>query len=110
MNDDSLPLYSTLASDSDLQEIIRLFVDEMPCRTVVFETHLASGNRAELVRVAHQLKGAAGSHGFATLSRAAAELESAIKSEADQETIAAAVANLVALCHRVTTLSAPTSE
>ena len=110
MNDDSLPIYSTLASDTDLQEIVRLFVDEMPERTAVFETCLVSGNLTELVRAAHQLKGAAGSYGFAELSAAAAALELTIKSEHGQEAITAATANLIARCRRATALPAPTES
>ena len=110
MNGDSLPLCSALASDPELQEIVRLFVEEMPERMSVFEKHLASGNWGELARAAHQLKGAAGSHGFAKLSSAAAELESTIKSEADRKTIADATAALAALCRRVSSLPAPVLE
>ena len=102
MNDNSSPLCSTLASDPELREIVRLFVAEMPDRIAGFERHLVSGNRAELTRAAHQLKGSAGSHGFTTLSHAAAELESTIKSSASQEVIVSATANLIALCRRVT--------
>ena len=109
MDNDFSPLYSALASDPDLQEIVRLFVNEMPDRTATFEKHLASGDKLELSRAVHQLKGAAGSHGFMELSRAAAALESTIKANTDGEAMALATTNLIALCHRATALPAPAS-
>jgi HPt (histidine-containing phosphotransfer) domain-containing protein len=107
MSDDSSPLYSALASDQDLQEIIRLFVDEMSDRIAAFEQYLASGSWEELGRVAHQLKGSAGSHGFIMLSHAAADVVTTIRSSAGQNEIAAATARLVALCRRITALPEP---
>jgi len=53
------PIYSTLGDDPDLQDIVEMFVEEMPGRTQTFLNHLASGDWEGLCRVAHQLKGAA---------------------------------------------------
>ena len=110
MNNDSAPVYSVLAADPDLQEIVRLFVDEMPERTAVLEKHFISGNWTELARTAHQLKGAAGSYGFTELSLVAATLESSIKSDADREAIAVATESLITHCRRMTALPAPESK
>ncbi len=96
------PIYSVLASDPDLQEIVQLFVDEMSDRIARFEAEFAAKNWAELGRAAHQLKGAAGSYGFAELSPAAATLENTIKANADEATISAATDHLIALCRRTT--------
>lgn len=99
--------YSSLADDEDLKEIIGLFVEEMSERTARFEKALASQNWDELKTIAHQFKGAAGSHGFSELSIAARELEERIKSEASVEDIAAAVNKLVDMCGRATARPKP---
>ena len=99
---DSSPIYSVFASDPDLREMIRLFVAEISDRMAIFETHLASGNWTELARMAHQLKGAAGSHGFAELSVAATALDVAIRSQVGQASISVATTNVLALCRRIT--------
>ena len=107
MTTPSLPIYSVLASDPDLREVIRLFVEEMQERMRVFENELAAERWSELCRVAHQLKGTAGSHGFAELSRVAAALELTIQSNAGVQEIAAATANLIAVRQRATAKPAP---
>ena len=103
----SFPIYSVLASDPDLREVVRLFVEEIPERMQVFENELVAEHWPELQRVAHQLKGTAGSHGFAELSKVAAALESTIQSNAGVQEIAAATANLIAVCQRATAEPSP---
>jgi len=110
MTTQSSPIYSTLASDPDLREIIRLFVEEMPERIRTLETKLTTEHWSELAQTAHQLKGAAGSHGFMELSTAAATLDATIKANADKEKIAATTASLVTFCRRVTAEPAPGEE
>ena len=95
-------LYSTLADDPDLCEIVDMFVDEMPDRIANLLDQLESGNRKELRRAAHQLKGAAGSYGFDAISPSAATLEDALCSDKPEAEIQKATDSLVALCQRAT--------
>jgi HPt (histidine-containing phosphotransfer) domain-containing protein len=95
-------LYSTLADDPDLGEIVDMFVDEMPERISNLLTQLGSGNWEELRRTAHQLKGAAGSYGFDTITPLASNLEDALRSDKPEEEIQRATDSLVALCQQAT--------
>ncbi len=99
---DSELIYSCLSEDEDLREIVALFVNEMPSRIAKIEEEFSSQSWSELERTVHQLKGAAGSYGFAQLSPAAGALESLIRDEADLKEITEAKDNLVQLCKRIT--------
>jgi HPt (histidine-containing phosphotransfer) domain-containing protein len=96
------PLYSTLADDPDLGEIVEMFVNEMPDRVENLMAQLESGDWDSLRRTAHQLKGAAGSYGFETISPSAAIVEDAIRNGNPEETVRQAVQSLVDLCQRAT--------
>jgi histidine phosphotransfer protein HptB len=93
-------VYSRLAGDPDLQEIVDLFVEEMPERIATLLEQLNAADWAGLRRTAHQLKGAAGSYGFDLISPSAGKVESAIHDGQPEEQIRAAVAELADLCHR----------
>jgi histidine phosphotransfer protein HptB len=94
----STPLYSTLAEDPDLGAIVELFVEELSGRVDNLIQHLNSGHWEPLRRVAHQLKGAAGSYGFAPITSGAARLEDAIRQSLPEEEIRRACNELVELC------------
>jgi HPt (histidine-containing phosphotransfer) domain-containing protein len=74
----------------------------MPDRIARLERECAARNWLELCSAAHQLKGSAGSHGFAEISLAAAELETALKTKQPEEQITIIVQYLTRLCRRVT--------
>ena len=95
-------LYSTMADDPDLGEIVDMFVDEMPDRIANLLAQFESGNWEELRRAAHQLKGAAGSYGFDTISPSAANLEDSLSDGKPEAEIQKAADSLVALCQRAT--------
>lgn len=95
----SSPLYSTLATDPDLGEIVQLFVEEMPNRTATLRDRLNEADWEGLRRVAHQLKGAAGSYGFEPITPAAARVEDAIRQSAPEDEIRQMVEELIALCN-----------
>ena len=99
---DAEPLYSTLAEDPDLGEIVDMFVDEMPDRISKLLAQLESGSWEELRRAAHQLKGAAGSYGFDAISPSAAALEDSLRNSKPEAEIQKAAESLVALCQRAT--------
>ncbi len=94
-------VYSRLASDPDLCEIVDLFVEEMPGRVAAFLTQLDAADWEGLRQTAHQLRSAAGSYGFDAISPYAGRLESAIRDGQTEAEIHAAVNKLVDLCNRV---------
>jgi HPt (histidine-containing phosphotransfer) domain-containing protein len=91
-------LFSPLAEDPDLAEVVGLFVQEMPERTGRMLERFAASDWEGLRRAAHQLKGAAGSYGFGAISPAAARLEDAILHSRPEEEINRALQDLIALC------------
>ena len=94
-------LYSTLGTDPDLCDIVDMFVDEMPDRITCLMQLLEASNYDELARMAHQLKGAAGSYGFDAISPAAGELETAILNGQSEFVIHDTTVHLCDLCSRV---------
>jgi histidine phosphotransfer protein HptB len=100
-NDSAESVYSSLAVDPELGELVDMFVEEMPGRMASL---LDCFNRRDwngLRQSAHQLKGAAGSYGFDVVSPCAGKLESAIRDGEPEHQIYAAVTELVDLCSRV---------
>ena len=95
------PIYSSLGDDSDLGEIVELFVNEMPDRTAKLIEQREAEDWDELRRSAHQLKGAAGSYGFDQITPFAADLEASLRDGLPQEQIDAAFTTLVDFCNRV---------
>ena len=94
-------LFSTLAEDPDLAEIVAMFVDEMPERVENILNCLQSEDWDGLRRASHQLKGAAGSYGFAPITPCAGILEAAVKQTKPEEEIRKAVDELVTMCQNV---------
>lgn len=94
-------LFSSLAGDPDLGEIVDMFVDEMPGRVENLTRCLATGDWVQLGRYAHQMKGACGSYGFDQLTAPAARLEHACRETSDEQEIREALEELSQLCQRV---------
>ena len=93
-------LHSTLSADPDLREIVELFVEEMPDRMSSLLDRLDAADWEGLRRVAHQLKGAAGSYGFEPITRSAARVEDAIRESQPEQAIRRMVKELLDLCAR----------
>jgi histidine phosphotransfer protein HptB len=93
-------IYSRLASDPDLSDIVDMFVDEMPGRVEAIRKQCTEANWNDLQRTAHQLKGAAGSYGFDALSPSAGRVEAAIRQHEPEDRVRAAVEELISLCNR----------
>jgi HPt (histidine-containing phosphotransfer) domain-containing protein len=87
-----------LAGDPELAEIVEMFVAEMPDRIANFRNLFNDRKSEELRRAAHQLKGAAGSYGFDSITRAAARLEDAVKTSRLEAEIHQAIEELTDLC------------
>jgi hypothetical protein len=94
------PLFSCLAVDPELGELVSLFVSEMPDRITAMQQQLQQRDWEGLRRSAHQLKGAAGSYGFEEISPSAARLEFALRDGEAEETVHRAVEELIAFCRR----------
>ena len=101
MNDDCSPIYSSLAGDEDLGEIVALYADEMPERVAGLRKELEAGNRSQLQVLVHQLKGSAGSHGFSAVSAVAGQLDELLKTDGDREMTDALTHKLIDMCLRV---------
>ncbi|HZZ74005.1 MAG TPA: Hpt domain-containing protein [Pirellulales bacterium] len=94
------PLYSTLAADPDLGELVEMFVGEMPDRARCLAGLWAAGELDALQMAAHQLKGSAGGYGFPQLTASAARLEGSLREQAAPEILRDRTNELVALCGR----------
>jgi HPt (histidine-containing phosphotransfer) domain-containing protein len=95
------PIYSKLGSDPELSELVELFVGELPDRLAALRANYDAGQFADLARLAHQMKGAAGSYGFASVTPAAERLEVAAGKREPEDLIREALDELVALCGRL---------
>ena len=95
------PIYSVLADDPDLYDLVKMFVDEMPSRLEKLLAEFNSKNWDGLKNTAHQLKGAAGSYGFAAVTPAAAKLEDSLKQSPPEEAIQQMLNELIATCQRM---------
>ncbi len=94
-------IYSPLADDPDLCGLVKLFVDEMPSRVEELLKAYQAKDWESLRQNAHQLRGAAGSYGFESISPSAGELESAVNKKVSEETIYQCLIELTELCRRM---------
>ncbi|MEM9353931.1 MAG: Hpt domain-containing protein [Planctomycetota bacterium] len=94
-------VYSDFGDDPDLGELVEMFVDELPGRVSDLEEQASLQDWQAVCRGAHQLKGAGGSYGFASISSVGQVLESKCKSDAPEDEILQALADLAGLCGRV---------
>ncbi|MBX9855663.1 MAG: response regulator [Gemmatimonadaceae bacterium] len=68
-------LVSELADDPDLAGVVRVFALALPDRAAALAAAVRAVDDVEVLRLAHQLKGAAGSYGFPLVSTLARTLE-----------------------------------
>lgn len=93
-------LQSEFADDPEMQDLVELFVSELPERVAVLRSGLESNALEQVQRVAHQLKGASGGYGFPMIGDCAARVEVAVKTGAALEQIRRCVDELAELCRR----------
>ena len=101
VNDNPQYVYSSLAADPELGEIVEMFVEEMPGRVAILLDRFNKKDWDGLRQTAHQLKGAAGSYGFAVISPSAGKLEGVIRDGEPEHHVYEAITELVNLCSRV---------
>ena len=80
-------LFSSYGGDSEMAELVAMFVNEMPDRIEQLQRLLSATNWDELGRLAHQMKGACGSYGFEQMTPLAARLEQATRGGESVEAI-----------------------
>lgn len=85
----------------DTCDLARLYAQELGERIREFERAWDAGDMNGVIRLAHQMKGAAGGYGHAALSAAAADLESALtRAGSDPASAGDRYAELIRLCRR----------
>jgi len=101
-------ILSAFRNDPDMGGVIAEFVGHLPERLAQMRQAAGSSLWDVLRRLAHQLKGAGGSYGYACLTDAARELESPVN-QADVEGAMLALNHLAHLCERIQAGLAPDS-
>ena len=102
------PIYSSLATEPDLMELVASYVDVMPQRIATLLEAYESGNYEQMEVQSHQLKGTLGSYGFDELTPLAAQLERKVKTREPEEEILEAVQALTEQCRRLSAEMPPT--
>jgi len=97
------PILSDFSDDDSMTEIIEIFLNEIPQRIKLIESSFHSGNKEQLCKIIHQLKGAGGGYGFKLITSNAAAFEKQMKQAEDnwQQTIIRALEEFVTILHRV---------
>lgn len=105
MNDpafETSPLRSEFSTDSDMEFLIRLFVEEVPERIDEFRQAWERSDAGELARLAHQMRGAAPGYGFTPLGDSAKAFEKAlIEAAHDLSAVQQEFESLIQVCGRV---------
>ena len=95
------PLFSTLPmEDPEFREIVQEFVERLQPRMATMQQAFQTRDFQELAQLAHWLKGAGGTAGFAALTEPARRLEAFVRDQQCDD-IETAVADLVALAKRI---------
>lgn len=94
-------VYSNLASEPDLAELVQDFVNEIPERILRMQERADYQDWEGLRRLAHQIKGAAGSYGFGEVTPFAAQLESNLKAGEAEDIIRVNLNELIDICGRL---------
>jgi len=101
MIEPTAPIYSPLGTDPDFEDLVEWYVAEMPERLVRLQSLFAASSWDDLRRVAHQIKGSAGSYGFPQLTPLAGRLESSASLVQSEAQIEADLAALLSVCAAV---------
>ena len=99
-NGSTIAIFSSLATDEDMAELVKLYVDEMPDRIASLRQAANTGDHELLCRLAHQIKGSSGGYGFDQLRDPAARLEIKAREASSPQEILEALEALVDFCQR----------
>ena len=103
---DESPIASEFAGEADLAEITQEFVAGLPAQVQAMQDALGRGDLDDVKHLAHCLKGAGGSYGYACLTHESHRLEAAAGA-ADGGQARSALEQLKSLCRRVLRGMAP---
>lgn len=92
------PLRSEALDDPTVRALLERFLARLPRRIAAFVDALSAEDATALGELAHQLKGAAASYGFPSISEAAKRLEENAKAEAALEALLSQTEALLELC------------
>jgi CheY-like chemotaxis protein len=95
---DDEPLFSALAGEAGMDDLINQFVADLAGRVRALEEAAAAGDHSLLERLARVLKGEAGGYGFEPIIVAARDLEGAAKAVAETTELEEKVTELIHLC------------
>jgi signal transduction histidine kinase/DNA-binding response OmpR family regulator len=99
--EESAPLvHSSFAADPEMVEIIVRFVGSLPERVAAIRAAARGNEREVLLRLVHQLKGAAGGYGFGEIGERAFAIEEALRSGSEQAVVLRLTDELAELCER----------
>lgn len=93
-------VFSDFGGEPDLAWLVELFVAEMPERTQRLVDAAEQRDWDGLGRLAHQLKGSAGSYGFHEVTSSARKLEFAARQLGEEAAVCAALNELLDICRR----------
>ena len=92
------PLFSSLAGEAEMDELIQAFVKELGAKVRALEEALAGQAWEEVVELARGLKGEAGSYGFEPITEVASQVEESAREEGRSRDLQKQVKELVSLC------------
>lgn len=75
LSDNQTSIRSEFADDPDMQDLVLEYINKMALRVEKMTAAYEQGEREQLIRLAHQLKGSGGGYGFPILTTLAGELE-----------------------------------
>jgi CheY-like chemotaxis protein len=104
------PLFSSLEGDSAMDDLINVFVSELPARIRTLETATASGDLAALTAQVRSLKAQAGSHGFEPISETARQIEARLLANKSLADILGDMKFLMKLCSQVRPVAKTTEQ
>lgn len=84
--------------DLDLETVTAEFASVLPERSLMIASAIATGDVPLASRLLHQLRGSAGSYGFAAVSESAAKVETALGNAAGEDDIRMLVGELFSAC------------
>jgi CheY-like chemotaxis protein/HPt (histidine-containing phosphotransfer) domain-containing protein len=88
----------TNGDEADLETVTAEFAAILPDRARTIAEAIAASDVERASRLLNQLRGSAGSYGFASVSDAASDVESALATSAADEDVRAAVGELLSAC------------
>ena len=93
------PLFSSLAGEPGMDQLITQFLDELPGRCRSIEEATVAKDMEVLQRLARVLKGEAGSYGFEPITDAAIKVEESVEANTDPSDVDKQVKDLIQLCN-----------